>query len=912
MTTPIHITNLIKIENLMPHKTIKPRIHGIQRPLCKTLRAMAALFLFQAPVAYAIDGSEIINTIAGRGLGEGGSSTAALFRNPNAVATDKDGNLFIVDQDSAKIFKVSAAGIITTLAGTGTQGTNGDDGPALEAQLNYPSGIAIDNSGNIFIIDSYNYCIRKINKAGIISTVAGTGTQGFSGDGGEATRAKLDNVTGIAVNADGELFIADSNNNRIRKVSKSGIITTIAGNGSAGFSGDNGPATAAGLMLPSDVTVDSLGNLYIADKFNHRIRKVDTNGNITTVGGNGTSGSNGDGGSALSAQIQYPSSVAVDSTGNIFFADDANARIRRITPSGLINTVAGNGTWGFSGDGGLATAAQFDGSSDITVDAAFNLYIADTNNNRVRKVDSTGTISTVAGSSSHGSDDGSAIAATFGARGSLTPDFDGNLFMADSDNHRVLKITTAGRISTIAGDGTDGYSGDNGPAAAAKLGNPTGILFDRSGNLLIVDNAKSVIRKITPTGTITTVVGNGAWGYSGDEGPALKAQLNNPSGIAQDRIGNLYIADTNNNRIRKITADGIIKTIAGIGIPGNTGDGGPAKAARISYPRSIAVNSSGDVFIADETNFRIRKINAEGIITTIAGNGIEGYSGDGGFATSAKLETPTGIAVDSADNVYIADSNNSRIRKVNTAGFISTVTGTGISGDSGDGGSALAAKLTTPQSVAVDTAGNLFTFDNGANRIRKVGNASLPAVCALPWGGTLASGYSITAYAASSSVNCAAAAETRICSNGLLSGTFSFPACAEVPDITPPVPPPVYNIDADLLLKIATRKSIKNGRSYNYTFTLKNRSLVEVPNLILKAELVGGARYTKLKSFCTVFGQQLTCNAGNLAKKKQRVFTISATPIATGTVSLSATLSGSANEINPVDNQGTVTTNVKR
>ena len=519
--------------------------------------------------------------------------------------------------------------IITTVAGGGV----GDGGPATNAPIAHPAGVAVDASGNLYIADSENHRVRKVDTSGIITTVAGNGTAGYSGDGGPATNASLRAPNGVAVDASGNLYIADSANSRIRKVDTSGIITTVAGPGTPGY----------------DVAVDASGNLYIAELGNHRIRKVDTLGVITTVAGNGTAGYSGDGEPATNASLGYPLGVALDISGNLYIAQSYNNRIRKVDTSGIITTVAGNGTYGYSGDGGPATNASLRAPSDVAVDASGNLYIADSANHCIRKVDTAGIITTVAGMS-HPSD--------------VAVDASGNLYIAEVDAHRISKVDTSGIITTVAGNGAGGYSGDGGPATNASLWWPSGVAVDASGNLYIAEVGNQRIRRVDTSGIITTVAGNGTAGYSGDGGPATNARLCWPSDVAVDASGNLYIADWYNHRIRKVDTSGIITTVAGNGTASYSGDGGPATNASLRYPHGVAVDVNGNLYIADYDNHRIRTVDPLGIITTVAGNGTEGYSGDGGPATNARLQYPSGVTVDTSGNLYIADRDNHRIRKV--------------------------------------------------------------------------------------------------------------------------------------------------------------------------------------------------------------------------------------------------------
>ncbi|OYV76399.1 MAG: hypothetical protein B7Z74_00540, partial [Deltaproteobacteria bacterium 21-66-5] len=621
-----------------------------------------------------------IETVAGGALQNNLPAVDASV-SPRAIAVDSSGDLFFADDTLNVVFEVNhTSGIITTVAGNGTPGFSGDGGPATAAELNGPDSVAVDSSGNLFIADAYNDRVREVDLAtGVITTVAGNGTLGSSGDGGPATSAELNYPQGIAVDSSGHLFIADAFNNRIREVNlATGAITTIAGDRTAGSNGDGGPATAAELREPSGVGVDSCGDLFIADTFDERIREVDhATGVITTVAGNGTWGFSGDGGPATEAEIGASAGIAVDSSGDLFIAD-LGGRIREVDHStGIITTVAGNGTYGFSGDGGPATAAELDIIQGVAVDSSGNLFIADTNNRRVREVD-------------------------------LATDV----------------------ITTVAGNGTRAFSGDGGPATAAELDAPESIAVDSLDDLFIADRTNNRIREVHhATGVITTVAGNGTAGFSGDGGPATAAELDAPESVAVDSSGDLFIGDAFDNRIREVDlTTGVITTVAGNGTGGYSGDGGPATAAELNFPAGIAVDSSGDLFIADRTNNRIREVDlTTGIITTVAGDGaggvFGGFGGDGGPATAAELSWPAGVALDSSGDLIIADSNE-RIRKVDlTTGVITTVAGDGIQGFSGDGGPATAAEL-LPAGVAIDSSGNLFIADNGNNRVREVNLAT--------------------------------------------------------------------------------------------------------------------------------------------------------------------------------------------
>ena len=506
-------------------------------------------------------------------------------------------------------------GAITTYAG---RDFSGDGGPATAARLLAPAGVALDPAGNLYIADTADHRIRKVTPGGTISTYAGSGNFGFSGDGGPATAAELNFPRDVALDPAGNLYIADSGNSRIRKVSPGGTISTYAGSGSRGFSGDGGPAAAAQLNNPVGMALDPAGNLYIADITNNRIRKVTSGGTISTYAGSGSFGFSGDGGPATAAQLNVPVGVALDPAGNLYIADQGNSRIRKVTPGGTISTYAGTDTPGFSGDGGPATAAQLNVPVGVAVDPAGNLYIADSGSSRIRKVGPGGTISTYAG----------------------------------------------------GGGGTPGFLGDGGPATAAYLNNPVGVTLDPAGNLYIADLGNARVRKVTPGGTISTYAGSGSFGFSGDGGPATAAQLNGPWGVAVDPAGILYIAES--GRIRKVTTGGTISTYAGSGNFRFAGDGGPATAAELNFPRGMGLDPAGNLYIADKDNARIRKVTSGGTISTYAGSGSRGFLGDGGPATAARFREPSGVALDPAGNLYIADTYNNRIRKVTPTVAVST------------------------------------------------------------------------------------------------------------------------------------------------------------------------------------------------------------------------------------------------
>ena len=639
--------------------------------------------------------SYLISTVAGGGgLPVTPSQALSVTLPPPAgVAVDASGNVYFSSANF--VFKLDGSGTLTTVAGTGKSGFSGDGGPATSARINYPQGVAVDTAGNVYIADTYNSVVRKVTVAtGVITTVAGTPANfGYLGDGGPAAGALLDRPFGVALDSAGNLYIADYGNQVIRKVANA-TITTVAGNNALGpgYAGDGGAAIQAELNYPRGVAVDSGGNnIYIADTYNSRIRKV-TSGTITTVAGNGTAGYTVDGVQATQAEINRPYGVAVDAAGNLYIADTYNYRVRKVAASGTITTVAGTGNPGDTGDGGAATSAQLNSPGSVVVDGSGNLYIADVQNCRIRKV-AASTITTVAGGAGGGE----------------------------------------------AGGGIWGYAGDGGPATRAELYQPGAVAADSAGNLYIADTYNYVIRKVTPGGTITTVAGTGNFGYTGDGGQATSATLDVCYGVAVDTAGNIYIADTGNNRIRKVTvATGVITTVAGNGASGYYGDAGPATSAYLNQPYGVAVDSGGNIYIADFGNNVIRAVAASNNnIYTAAGDGYGAgsgagagnYYGDGGPANGAEFNGPSSVALDASGNLYIADSYNNAIRVVGGNGLIFTLAGGNLNeGFSGDGGPAASAQLAFPAGVAVDSSGSYYIADYDNVRVRKVTNGIISTV----------------------------------------------------------------------------------------------------------------------------------------------------------------------------------------
>ncbi len=694
------------------------------------------------PVVSRLFGSALLLLLAGFSVAQGQQYTistvaggappptpapalSTTLGRPNRVTLDSKGNVYFSAGNS--VFMLSGTSL-ALVAGNSRPGFSGDGGPAVNAQLNTPAGLAFDKAGNLYIADSLNNRVRIVSPSGIINTFAGTGlpgSVGYFGDGGLAIQATLFMPQGVTTDSSNNVYIADTGENLVREVTPGGTITSIAGNGLPGFSGDTYLAVNAAVNHPGDVAVDTQGNIYIADTGNALIRRITTDGNINTCAGTpGVMQYSGDGAAATSAGLIEPYAIAVDAANDYFIVERQDARIRMVDAAKAnIVTVVGNGSLGFKGDGAAANAAILNQPTGIALDSSGNLYIADSENFRIREATNHGganPISTIAGNGgvSYSGDGGQATKAQLNSPLAVAADSSGNLYVADTANNVVRKVTAAGAISTLAGNGAVGSGGDGAAATSAQLNAPQGVAVDSSGNVYISDTGNARVRKVSSAGAISTVAGNGNAGNAGDGSAATGAQLNLPVGLAVDSAGNLFIADYGNNRVRKVAASsGTISTVAGNGVQGYGGDGHAATSAALNGPQSVAVDANGNLYIADSQNNRVRVVTPAGTISTVAGTGLPGYTGDGHAATGANIVSPTGLVVDSSGAVYFTDSSTV-IRKFTVGGSIFTIAGNGTLGYSGDGGLATAAQLDVPMGMAVDSKGVLYVADAANNSIR--------------------------------------------------------------------------------------------------------------------------------------------------------------------------------------------------
>ena len=603
--------------------------------------------------------------------GDGGPATSASLDAPAAVAVDLAGNVLIVDAGNQRVRRVSPDGTIATVAGGG-DAVLGDGGPAISGQLNYPASIAVDAAGNLFIGEFGR--VRRVTPDGITTTVAGGGANSPR-DGARATEVRLSSVFGVAVDAGGNLFIGDSSidpesdfySYLIRKVTPDGTLTTLAP-----FEG----------CCFASLAVDAAGNLFVP--LDSSVWKVSPQGARTVVAGNGTYGPpSGDGHPAIQAQLNGPRAVALDAAGDLVIADNTGRNIRIVTPDGVIRTLALIPVSAplSSGDGGPATMADLQLAatglsyqSGLAADSAGNLYIAETAAHRVRKVSPEGIITTIAGVGGPRctgpsdcrplGDGGPATSAALSYPTGVALDGTGNVFIADTGNARVRRVSADGIITTYAGNGNapswpSNGVGDGGPATSAPL-NVQSLAVDSAGNLLIAEGNLADVRSVSPDGTLSTVLSSNTAGHL----------LGFISAIALDRERNLFVSgyycESDENcyqAVRKAAPSGdatmIIDGRTGYSLLSGSdiGDGGPAIEAHIGFVSNLALDTSGNLYITDLFAQRVRKVDPGGIITTIGGSGLAGYSGDGGPATNARLLYPLGLTADARGNVYFSDFN---------------------------------------------------------------------------------------------------------------------------------------------------------------------------------------------------------------------------------------------------------------
>lgn len=615
----------------------------------------------------------ILSVIGGNGFtarGPDGAPAVRFAMVPDAMAVAADGTVIFYDGAQNKLRRLTPDGRVTSIAGTGASGYTGDNGPAMAATMRSVVNVALDSEGNLYFTQNSDHVIRKITPAGIITTIAGTGAAGPAQDGGPANQATLNSPDGLAVDAQGVVYVVDRNNRRIRRIALDGTISTVTGNGQSAFAADGQRAATSPFLDSFALAVDPSGSLHYFDNGAALVRKIDANGNLVTVAGNRTLAYSGDGGPATRASIDLTTGLAFDSAGTLYMADRASQRIRRVTPDGTISLFAGNGDFQSLSDGSPALDAFFNRPGRAAFDARGNFYFCDTQNHRVVRLTPAGTVERVAGSGTVGT-------GADNIRATLTrvrfPDGvavapDGTIYFSDTGVHRIRRVGADGIVQPFAGTGVAGFSGDGGPARAAQLNGPSDLSFDSSGNLYFVDGGNRRIRRIGTDGNINTIAGNGQEVFNAGNVPATQAGMS-PAGVHAAADGSVYIAHFPRQanfpyRILRVNPAGIVSVFAGQAtFRPDLGDGGPATAAWLNGPVAITTDRDGNLLIADQGTFRVRQVNRAGIISTIAGT-IEGFAGDRGPALSAALRFPRGIAVDGTGRIFVVDSDNHRVRLI--------------------------------------------------------------------------------------------------------------------------------------------------------------------------------------------------------------------------------------------------------
>jgi sugar lactone lactonase YvrE len=708
------------------------------------LIALVSAAAQSAASSYAF--SHLAGPLGGPGNADG-LGTAARFWNPTGVATDGAGNTYVADASNSTIRKISPGGAVTTLAGTPNfpgPSSISTPGTSTPAAFNYPTGLAVDSTGAIYVADQGQHTILKITPGGIVTTLAGVSGVPGSADG-TGTAAQFSYPSGVAVDSAGNVYVADSGNHLIRRITPTGSVITVAG--TAGLAGNSdGVGTTAQFNSPLGIAVDNAGNVYVADTSNNAIRKISPSAAVTTVAG--TAGVTGAAdGTGTAAQFDNPTGVTVDSAGNLFVADEVNQTIRKITPGGIVTTLAGTvGATGFAN--GTGATARFDYPSGVAIDRSGNVIVADQGNSIIRQITPSGAVTTPAGDAAQfGSADGTGTAARFGWTVASTVDASGNIYVSEIGvnsqgiTNMIRKITPGGTVTTLATVDTKSLA-SNGTFFLL----PTGIAVDSTGNIYVTNWFDHTVRRVTPAGTVTVLAGTAGVAGSAD-GTGAAAQFNYPTGLALDPAGNLYVADDQNATIRKITPTGVVTTLAGTaGIVGSANGTGPA--AQFINPTSLAVDATGNVFVADSGNNMIRKITPGGVVTTLASQ-VGVYSGLGGSASTVNYYYPVGLAVDAAGNIYAGVG--STIQRITPAGVVTTLAGiAGICGSMDGVGSA--AQFNIPYGVAVDSAGNLYVADLNNGALRKGVPVGLPVITAQPLSQAAASGGNVLFTVSASSV----------------------------------------------------------------------------------------------------------------------------------------------------------------
>jgi len=657
-----------------------------------------------------------IYTVAGFGVGGSNFGSAVNLYRPTGLAVGPRSYIYICDTGANIVYQMDPWNIVDPLIGDGIPGFEGDGGPREIARVHSPTAVTTDGMGKIYIADAGNHRIRLVDlQNNLVQTIAGNGRPSAGEENVPALQAGLTWPAGLALDRKGNLYIADAGDHRIRKLSPDGFLTTYAGTGSPGFSGDEGPAQQAQLNTPISLLTDTEGGLYVVDQGNRRIRYITPQGIIRTVLGGGQEDPQGV--PPLQVRLREPRGIAFPEKGKLLITD--GPRVLLWDEKDQVSVLMGNDLTGFAVDEGPAKSAKFRDPWGIVVERAFHrIIVADRLNGMIRSLEGKDFLRTVVGGQL--GDEGAATDAKVTEPRNVLFKGGGTFLIADTGNHRVRKVLRDGSIQTAAGNG-DLLLVDSAKALECGLGEPEGLALSPNGDWFITDRELNVIWKVTPEGIIHRIAGTGQPGFAPSGTPARSADLKDPCGIAYDPQGGLYFTERGNHRVCRITPDGKLEVVAGTGEPGMAKEGESLKTAPLNEPAGLAFGPDGRLYVAEAGNHRIIALNLkEDRLTLVAGTGQAGQTPEGGPARETHLNHPEGVTIDEAGNLFISDTLNHRVLRVNPKGYVEVLAGTGQPGREGDEGPAKSAGLYEPRGLALDNEGNLLIADTLNHRVRLI------------------------------------------------------------------------------------------------------------------------------------------------------------------------------------------------
>ena len=656
----------------------------------------------------AARGFSQVSTVAGSGqdghIDSAGRRAAASFHQPLGVVADSQGNVYVADTLNHQIRKIMTNGQVLTWAGSGRPGAA--DGIGSSASFNAPHGLALAADDSLVVADTGNHRVRQISRSGHVSTLAGSGLAGDAD--GAAAAAQFNGPEGVAVLGDA-IWVADARNHKIRCIGADGRVSTLAGSGAPGAADGVGPA--ASFNSPSGIAADGAGAVYVGDTANHKIRRIDGSGTVSTLAGTGQAGALD--GSPANALFSHPAGVAVARDGAVYVADTGNHSIRKITAAGIVSMFAGPDQQHRPGPpGGVGPVARFNQPSALAATFDGVLVVADAANHAIHQITPAGAVGLLAGTGSAGAADGFAVApvALHQPLG-LAVDDRGTAYLTQAGWGALRKIAADGLTTTLAQGGNDSNLDGVGPAAAAWQ--PVGLAVNAQGTAFVADAANHLVRKVSAWGVVSTLAGQPRAGAA--DGLGTAASFNAPQGLVLDAQGTVFLSDTGNHKIRKISAAGVVTTWAGSGQAG-TADGAAATAS-FNRPGPIARDALGNLYVYDTGSFILRKISPAGVVSTVAGSGQSGFAD--GRRSAASFNLIGGIAVDKAGVLFHSDTVNHMLRRVAADGNVSTLAGQPGQFGAVNGGLS-SARFFAPSGIALRADGSLLVADMFNHPLRKI------------------------------------------------------------------------------------------------------------------------------------------------------------------------------------------------